>query len=162
MSEEPRGAVDGDEPDEQPRDSEDGKSIRDSAFEGDSSSEYIQGAILKASESERKAADEMKAKEPSRFQIWLSEVIAGNDSRIGDILYNANPRNYDRLDWIFAFSFVVIVAGMAVMFQTSSLQVAIASFIVMFLAFVSMLLCVGIEDILKDGFHSIGGDEETK
>ncbi|MDZ7687367.1 MAG: hypothetical protein U5J64_01365 [Halobacteriales archaeon] len=165
MSEDAHGA--GKEDDGPNREDEDARqaeedteddSIRESVFEGDDSSEYIRGAILKASESEREAMAE-ETEGPSRLQMWLVRNLPGKDGRLESILYNANPRNYDRLDWIFAFSFVVVLAGVAVMFTTTSITVAIVTFVVMFIAFVSMLLCVGVEDILKDGFHKVRGDE---
>jgi hypothetical protein len=136
-------------------------SIRESVFEGDDSSEYIQGAILEASKSEREKAISASESQ-SRFQIWLAENVTEHDDTVERILQNANPRNYDRLDWIFAFSFVVLLAGMAVMFQTSSKIVAVGSLVLMVFAFVSMLLCVGVEDILKEGFHSVGGGDEDE
>jgi len=164
MSEDARGAGEDEEAtgegDEDARQEKQGdESIRESVFEGDDSSEYIRGAILEASESEREAmAEETEA--PSRLQMWLVRNLPAKDSHINDILYNANPRNYDRLDWIFAFSFVVILAGVGVMFTTTSITVAIVTFVIMFLAFVAMLLCVGVQDILKEGFHTVRDDED--
>jgi hypothetical protein len=73
-----------------------------------------------------------------------------------------NPFNYDRIDWIFSASFFVVVAGGATLFFAQTFLMTIASLVGMFLAFCTMLLCVGIEDLLKDGVHrlSLGDTEE--
>ena len=160
MSKEDSDGSDGDHPDNWEEKAESDDSIHESAFEGDSSSEYIQGAILEASKSEREKAMSAESENPSRLQIWLAENVTEHDETVNRVLHNANPRNYDRLDWIFAFSFVVLLSGMLVMFQTSSTLVAMGSLVVMVLAFVSMLLCVGIEDILKEGFHKVSGKKK--
>lgn len=161
MSGEEGSSTADDKPGDWDEEKENDDSIRESVFEGDDSSEYIQGAILEASKSEREKAMSASGSQ-SRFQVWLAENVTKHDDTVDRILQNANPRNYDRLDWIFAFSFVVLLAGMAVMFQTPSKIVAVGSLVVMVFAFVSMLLCVGIEDILKEGFHSSGGGDEDE
>jgi hypothetical protein len=159
--EESGGAADGkkEEPQQWQEKAEDNSdTIRESVMEGDGSSEYIQGAILEASKSEMERAKSAE-EQASRFQIWLAEWITEHDGSTTKLLSKANPRNYDRLDWIFAFSFVVLLAGTVVMFQTTSTLVASGSLVVMFLSFVSMLLCAGIEDILKEGYHKVTGKE---
>jgi|GEM_PF-2135448 len=162
MSDEERGgAADSkkEEPEEWREKAEDkSDTIRDSVMEGDGSSEYIQGAILEASQSEMERAKSAE-EQASRFQIWLAEWISEHDSSITKLLSKADPRNYDRIDWIFAFSFVVVIAGTVVMFQTTSTLIATGSLVVMFLSFVSMLLCAGVDDILKEGYHKITGEE---
>lgn len=157
MSEGDRGA-DRQKPEEWRKEPEEGeKNIRESMFEGDESSEYIQGAILEASKSETENA---KSTEPntSSLQLWLADNVTNHES-LGRLLYSLNPQNYDRLDWIFAFSFVVLVAAAVLLFQATSVPVALGSLVVMFLSFVSMLMCAGIEDILKEGYHKISGGE---
>ena len=159
--EESGGAADGkkEEPQQWQEKAEDNSdTIRDSVMEGDGSSEYIQGAILEASKSEMERAKSAE-EQASRFQIWLAEWITEHDGSTTKLLSKADPRNYDRLDWIFAFSFVVLLTGTVVMFQTTSTLVASGSLVMMFLSFVSMLLCAGIEDILKEGYHKITGEE---
>jgi hypothetical protein len=131
--------------------------IRESALEGDESSEYIQGAILEASKSEEMAAE---STENSRAELWFGEKLA--DSKTPELLYHMNPFNYDRIDWIFSASFFVVVAGGFTLFFAQTFLMTIASLVGMFLAFCTMLLCVGIEDLLKDGVHrlSLGDTEE--
>lgn len=160
MSEHDRGGGNREEPDEwEKKSEEDSGSIRESMMEGDDSSEYIQGAILKASQSEEENAKSTEIEKKGRFRLWLAEKITEHDDSVGKVLYSLNPQNYDRLDWIFAFSFVVLLSGVFVMFRTTSTLVATGSLVVMVLAFVSMLLCAGIEDILKEGYHKISSEE---
>lgn len=141
------------------REEERSESIRESALEGDESSEYIQGAILEASKSEELAAE---STENSRFELWFGEKLA--DSKTPELMYYMNPFNYDRIDWIFAAAFFAVVAGGAVLFFSQTVLMTVASLVGMFLSFCVMLLCVGIEDLLKDGVRKLGvGDfEETE
>jgi hypothetical protein len=158
MSEGDRGAADRQEPEEWQKGTEEGeKNIRESLLEGDESSEYIQGAILEASKSETENAKSTETN-TSRLQLWLADNVTNHES-LGRMLYSANPYNYDRLDWLFAFSFVVLMVAAVVMFQTTTVAVTIGSLVVMFFAFISMLMCAGIEDILKEGYHKISGEE---
>jgi len=129
------------------REKERSESIRESALEGDESSEYIQGAITKASRSEEVAAE---ATEDGRFEVWLSKMA---DSKTPELLYYMNPFNYDRIDWIFSAAFLAVVAGAVMLFFTQSVLMTIASLVGMFLSFCVMLLCVGIEDLLKKGYR---------
>lgn len=160
MSEHDRGGGNREEPDEwEKKSEEESSSIRENVMEGNDSSEYIQGAILEASQSEEENAKSAGIGGEGRFRLWLAEKITEYDESLEGVLYSLNPKNYDRLDWIFAFSFVVLIAGVVVMFRTTSTLVATGSLVVMVLAFVSMLLCAGIEDILKEGYHKISGEE---
>lgn len=159
MSEGHGGPADRREPDEWQKESEEDEStIRESTLEGDSSSEYIQGAILEASESEMENAKSTDGK-TSDFQLWLADKVTDHE-RVSKILYSANPQNYDRLDWIFAFSFVVLMASAVVMFRSVRTSVTLGSLVMMFLSFISMLMCAGIEDILKEGYHKISGETQ--
>lgn len=142
------------------REEERSKSIRESALEGDESSEYIQGAILEASKSEEMAAE---ATEDSRVGVWFGGTLA--DGKVPEFMYYMNPFNYDRIDWIFAAAFSAVVAGGAVLFFSQTVLMTVASLLGMFLSFCVMLLCVGIEDLLKDGVHRLGlsdTEEETE
>jgi len=151
-------AADRQKPEEWRKESAEGeKNIRESTFEGDESSEYIQGAILEVSKSEMENAKSTETNTDG-LQLWLADNVTNHET-LGRVLYSINPQNYDRLDWIFAFSFVVLVTAAVVLFQTASVLVASSSLVVMFLSFVSMLMCVGIEDIPEEGYHKITGGE---
>ena len=75
---------------------------------------------------------------------------AKNRNKVAEVLSSLDPRGYDRVDLAFGYSFLVVIAGAVMLFLTTSFWVSLASIVVMTLAFVSMLLCVGLEDIFKD------------
>lgn len=138
-------------------------SIRESAFGGSDSSEYIQGAVLEASRSETAAAESTEEGEFSRFQSWVAKKMT--QGKVPEAMYYMNPFNYDRIDWIFSLGFVMVIASAFTMFLTESVLMAVASLVGMFLAFCVMLMCMGVEDLLKKGYHRLGiGDieEETE
>ncbi|MDZ7687368.1 MAG: hypothetical protein U5J64_01370 [Halobacteriales archaeon] len=125
-------------------------SIRESAFGGDETSEYIRGTILDASEQEAESRFE---RDMNRSETWLAERIT--DSGLPEFVYRLNPWNYSMLDWIFASGFVLMLVSAFVLFWTDSFTVAVFSLVAMFLSFCAMLLCVGLEGALKEGVNRI-------
>ena len=69
---------------------------------------------------------------------------------VAEVLYSLDPRRFTKVDLFFLFSFLVLLCGALVMFQTQSVLWAVVSLIGMFLAFCSMLLCIGLEDVFSD------------
>ena len=137
------------------------KSIRESAFGGTDSSEYIQGAVMEASKSETAAAESAGEGDFNRFQTWVADKLT--KGKAPEAMYYMNPFNYDRIDWIFALGFVGVIASAFTMFLTESVIMTVASLVGMFVSFCVMLVCMGIEDLLKDGFHRLGiGDTEEE
>jgi len=61
-----------------------------------------------------------------------------------------DPRRFTKVDLFFLFSFLVLLCGALVMFQTQSIMWAMTSLVGMFLAFCSMLLCIGMEDVFAN------------
>ncbi len=131
-------------------------SIRDSAFGGDSSSEYATRSTFDTSD------DEVGSGAVRSSEIWLAEKLS--QSGLPAFIYYLNPRRYDLIDWIFASGFVLVLSGAFMLFWTENPMIALASLMVMFLAFATMLMCVGIEDILKEGLWKVsgGGDGDSE
>lgn len=131
----------------------DESTVRENIFEEDQSSQYIRGAISEASQSEMEAADSIDGGRLGRFATRISRGLA--ESSLPKIMYKMNPFNYDKIDWVFAFGFFMVIANAVMMFVTSSPRLVIASVVGMFLSFCVMLLCIGIEDYVKEGVHRL-------
>ena len=68
---------------------------------------------------------------------------------LAEIVYSLDPRRFNKVDYVFLFSFLVLLIGALVMFQTQNVTVAMISLVGIFLAFFSMILCVGLEDLFE-------------
>jgi len=68
---------------------------------------------------------------------------------LAKVLYSLDPRKFNKVDYVFLFSFLVLLIGALVMFQTQNVTVAMISLVGIFLAFFSMILCVGLEDLFE-------------
>ncbi|MDZ7688424.1 MAG: hypothetical protein U5J64_06845 [Halobacteriales archaeon] len=79
---------------------------------------------------------------------------------IAEILYALDPRRFTKIDAFFLFSFLVLLSGALVMFQTRNVMWALTSLIGMFLAFCSMLLCIGVEDLFER--EELKDDEDSE
>jgi hypothetical protein len=128
-------------------------SMRESVFEGDVSSEYLRNGDL-----EMRTEEGRLGGTTSRYRGAITEWLA--ETGLPRFLYYLNPWNYGRIDWIFASCFAFVVGAAFLIFWTSSVVVALASLVVMFLSFSAMLMCVGVESILKEGYHKITGRGE--
>lgn len=84
-----------------------------------------------------------------------------NADKIARFLYSIDPRNFSKVDFVFTFSFTWLVLAAIFMFQTSSLLIAVASLVGMFLLFTVMLLCVVMEDLfVKEDMEREEKDEK--
>jgi len=79
-----------------------------------------------------------------------------NADKAARFLYSIDPRNLTRVDFIFTFSFVLLILGAVMMFLTSNVLLIISSLVGMILSFCAMILCVAMEDIFVDK-----GEEES-
>lgn len=70
-----------------------------------------------------------------------------NADSIARFLYSVDPRTFSKVDFVFTFSFIWLILAAVLMFQTTSLLMAIASLVGMFLLFCVMSLCVVMEDL---------------
>lgn len=68
---------------------------------------------------------------------------------LAEIVYSLDPRRFNKVDYVFLFSFLVLLVGALLMFLTESVTVAMISLVGVFLAFGSMVLCVGLEDLFE-------------
>lgn len=73
-----------------------------------------------------------------------------NADKAARFLYSIDPRNLTRVDFVFTFSFILLILGALMMFQTASILLIIASLVGMFLSFCAMLLCVAVEDLFAN------------
>lgn len=85
-----------------------------------------------------------------------------NADKIARFLYSIDPRNFSKVDFVFTFSFVWLILSAVFMFQTSSLLIAVASLIGMFLLFTVMTLCVVMEDLFVSDDKSLKEKDEEK
>jgi len=79
---------------------------------------------------------------------------------LAEILYSLDPRRFNKVDYVFLFSFLLLLLGALSLFWTESLLVAVISLVGMFLAFLSMLLCVGLEDLFEDKERERGTEDD--
>ena len=77
-------------------------------------------------------------------------------------LYSIDPRNFTRVDFVFTFSFLLLILGAVMMFQTVSVLLTIASLVGMMLSFCAMVLCVAVEDIFVKEEEEGEGSGESK
>lgn len=86
-----------------------------------------------------------------------------NADKIARALYSVDPRNFSKVDFVFTFSFVWLFLAAILLFQTSSLLIAVASLVGMFLLFCVMLMCVVMEDLfVKEDMEKKEKDKEKK
>jgi hypothetical protein len=80
--------------------------------------------------------------------------------KIAEILYSLDPRRFSKVDYVFLFSFLLLLLGALSLFWTQSVLIAAASLVGMFLAFLSMLLCIGLEDLFEENETETKGRED--
>lgn len=78
------------------------------------------------------------------------------------ILYSMDPRNFTRVDFVFTFSFILLILGAIMMFQTISVLLTIASLVGMILSFCAMVLCVAVEDIFVKEEEESSGESKPR
>lgn len=66
-------------------------------------------------------------------------------NRIAGVLYSSDPRRYDKVDWVFALGFVLVVVGGLTLYWTDSVTVAVSSTVGIFVGVCVMLLCLSVE-----------------
>jgi len=74
---------------------------------------------------------------------------------IARVLRSSDPRRYDRVDWVFALGFVLVVVGSLTAFWSDSIPATVSSIVGMFIGVCVMLLCLGVE--AKSGASKPGG-----
>ena len=67
-------------------------------------------------------------------------------NRIAGILYLSDPRHYDKVDWVFACGFVLVVTGAVVLYWAGSVLTTVSSIVGMFVGICVMWLCLSFED----------------
>lgn len=73
-----------------------------------------------------------------------------------------DPRNLTRVDFVFTFSFILLILGAVMMFLTASTLLVIASLVGMFLSFCAMVLCVAVEDLFANEEDESSGESKPR
>lgn len=75
---------------------------------------------------------------------------------IARVLHSSDPRRYDRVDWVFALGFVLVVVGGLTVYWSDSVTVTLSSIVGMLVGVCVMFLCLGVEG--RSGKVSDEGD----